>query len=91
MASTTAVAAEIGGRIEPRPTGRALGLAQFCPPQQRPALVGVLACGAILGAIFWSNIRYFVYVWSTDENYSHRFLVPLISMYFAREAAQWLR
>ena len=38
--------------------------------------------------LFWQNIRHFVLVWSTDENYSHGFLVPLISLYFANEAAR---
>jgi len=27
-------------------------------------------------------------VWANDENYSHGFLVPLISLYFANEAAK---
>ena len=31
---------------------------------------------------------HFVFVWTTDENYSHGFLVPLISLYFANQAAQ---
>ena len=34
------------------------------------------------------NIRHFLLVWSTDENYSHGFLVPFISLYFANEAAR---
>ena len=42
----------------------------------------------LLGLLFWQNIRHFVLVWSTDENYSHGFLVPLISLYFANEAAR---
>jgi exosortase len=41
-----------------------------------------------VGVIFWANIRHFVLIWSTDENYSHGFLVPFISLYFANEAAR---
>jgi exosortase len=36
--------------------------------------------------IYFANLRHFVYTWITDENYTHGFLVPLISLYFAREA-----
>lgn len=50
--------------------------------------LGTVACLALLGLTFYSTLRYMVYVWSTDENYSHGFLVPLISLYFANEAAR---
>ena len=33
--------------------------------------------------MFWNNSDHFYYAWTTDENYSHGFLVPLISLYFA--------
>jgi exosortase len=42
----------------------------------------------LLVAAFWSNICHFVFTWKDDENYSHGFLVPLLSLYFAREAAR---
>jgi exosortase len=42
----------------------------------------------LLGAMFRTNILHFVTVWATDENYSHGFLVPLIALYFANEAAR---
>jgi exosortase len=42
----------------------------------------------LLGAVFWANLRHFAYVWATDGNYSHGFLVPLMSLYFANEAAR---
>jgi exosortase len=45
-------------------------------------------CLGLFAALFWANLRHFAYTWSTDENYSHGFLVPLISLYFAREAAK---
>jgi len=37
--------------------------------------------------IFGDSFRHFYYVWTTDENYSHGFLVPLISLYFANRLA----
>ena len=53
---------------------------------RRDATIGAVACLAILGFMYLSNLRHFVDTWSTDENYSHGFLVPLLSLYFAREA-----
>lgn len=55
------------------------------------ALLTLLAAGtsvALLAALFWSAITHMVYMWSSDENYSHGFLVPLISVYFASLAAK---
>src|SRR5262245_7177086 len=57
-------------------------------PEQRKVLLGALACLGILGLTFQVNLRHFLHAWSTDENYSHGFLVPLISLYFANEAAK---
>ncbi len=37
--------------------------------------------------MFWDNLGHFYYVWTTDENYSHGFLVPLICLYFANQVA----
>jgi exosortase len=54
----------------------------------RAALVGAAACLALLARIFWPNLRHFAYTWATDENYSHGFLVPLLGLYFADEAAR---
>jgi EpsI family protein len=51
-------------------------------------LIGAAGCLAVLGVLFRANLLHFVYTWSTDENYSHGFLVPLISLYFANEAAR---
>jgi exosortase len=56
-------------------------------PEDRPVLAGALASLAVLALIFSSNLRHFVFSWSTDENYSHGFLVPFISLYFANQAA----
>jgi exosortase len=50
--------------------------------------VGAGSCLALLGWAFWSDLRDMVHTWSTDGNYSHGFLVPLISLYFARDVAR---
>ncbi len=51
-------------------------------------MAGVLAGLGLLVALFAPTLEHFVRTWSTDENYSHGFLVPLISLYFANEAAR---
>ncbi len=51
-------------------------------------LTGASVCFGLLGLIFNANLRQFVYVWSNDGNYSHGFLVPLISLYFATQAGR---
>jgi exosortase len=58
------------------------------PGEARVMLLGGIGCLALLGLVFWESLRHLVYVWATDENYSHGFLVPLISLYFANEAAR---
>lgn len=58
----------------------------FQERESRHAVIGATACLACLAIMYASNLRHFVYTWSTDENYSHGFLVPLLSLYFAREA-----
>ncbi len=60
----------------------------FDDPSRRVAVVGAGLAVGLLIAMFWPNVMHFVYVWSSDENYSHGFLVPLISLYFANEAAR---
>jgi exosortase len=62
--------------------------AALARPETRPTLVGGAACAGLLGAIFWPNLQHFAATWATDENYSHGFLVPLLSLYFANEAAR---
>ncbi len=51
-------------------------------------IAGAAGCFGLLGLTFWASLRHFVYAWTTDENYSHGFLVPLISLYFANQAAR---
>ena len=71
------------------PTGLPTLIRQvWARPGERLILAGGAGCLALLGLIFWPNLRHFVFVWSTDGNYSHGFLVPLISLYFANQAAQ---
>ena len=49
-------------------------------PPRGPPLPGLLACVGLLGALtFLPTLQYLVFVWSTDDNYSHGFLVPLIA------------
>jgi exosortase len=56
--------------------------------ERRTQILGAaLLCG-LLGVMYAANLRHFVYTWSTDDNYTHGFLVPLLSLYFAREAAK---
>ncbi len=61
------------------------GLAAPGGPARGAAL---LVCAGLFVAIFQDNLLHFVKVWTTDENYSHGFLVPLISLYFAGQAAR---
>lgn len=57
------------------------------PPISRAGWAGVAASLGLLGLLFGANLRHFVLMWQTDENYGHGFLVPFIALYFAREAA----
>jgi len=56
-------------------------------PATRSLWLAGLAGVGLLVVMFWPSLTYMVYTWSTDDNYSHGFLVPLISLYFAREAS----
>ena len=57
-------------------------------PEGRITLLGAFGCLALLFLIFGPNLRHFLYVWTIDENYSHGFLVPFISLYFLNQAAE---
>jgi exosortase len=52
-------------------------------PRYRPFWCGALVCIWLFRELFRNNLDHFYYAWTTDENYSHGFLVPLISLYFA--------
>ncbi len=51
-----------------------------------PMHLGILVCSGALAVLYAANLLHFVFTWSTDENYSHGFLVPLLALYFGREA-----
>lgn len=53
----------------------------------RVSILGGLACLALFGLLFRDNLWHFFYAWTTDDNYSHGFLVPLLSLYFAGQVA----
>lgn len=57
-------------------------------PAHRVTLYGGLACLALFGLLFQDSLGHFYYAWTTDDNYSHGFLVPLLSLYFANLVAQ---
>ena len=90
MTSSTVVTtprSPASNRSEPPPL-LALVLAAIGHPEGRITLLGTAGAVGLLVAMFWSNILHFAFIWASDENYSHGFLVPLISVYFANEAAR---
>jgi exosortase len=50
--------------------------------------MGVAVCVGLFVLVFQEVLGQFCYSWSTDENYSHGFLVPFISIYFAYQVAR---
>ena len=56
-------------------------------PERRIGLISGIVCLGMFLCIFRDNLGHFYYAWTTDENYSHGFLVPLISLYFANRVA----
>jgi exosortase len=57
-------------------------------PEKRLYWAGVVVCIGLFTRLFWNNLGHFYYAWTTDENYSHGFLVPMISLYFAAQVAR---
>ena len=55
--------------------------------KRRHLFIFILIYLCVFAYIFGDTFRHFYYVWTTDENYSHGFLVPLISLYFANRLA----
>lgn len=55
-------------------------------PRDRSVWVGAVACTAVFAFLFREVLWSFYYAWTTDENYSHGFVVPLIALYFADQA-----
>ena len=88
MATTSVLPSSERPQRPARPPDPALFQEAWAHAETRPALLGAAGCLALLALIFWPSLRHFAYVWATDANYSHGFLVPLLSLYFAREAAR---
>jgi exosortase len=57
-------------------------------PGDRPFWFGALACTALYLLLFRDVLWHFYFSWTTDENYSHGFLVPLLAIYFANQASR---
>lgn len=74
---------------EPRPWNLAALLRRsLAEPADRPMWWGVTACATMYLLLFRDVLWHFYYSWTTDENYSHGFLVPLIALYFADHATR---
>ena len=56
--------------------------------QQWGSWTGAVLCSGLFICLFWANLGHFYHAWTVDENYSHGFLVPLISLYFANQVAR---
>src|SRR3974390_3075123 len=66
-------------------TLKGLVLMALSDPSGRVTVLGGLACLLLFGMMFRDNLWHFYYAWTTDDNYSHGFLVPLLSLYFASQ------
>ncbi|WP_337176029.1 exosortase/archaeosortase family protein [Paludisphaera sp.] len=54
-------------------------------PANRPTALAATACVALLALLFRDTLEHFYRAWTTEDNYSHGFLVPLLSLYFAAQ------
>ena len=86
--SIPAPASEQAPPQKPAPALVVLLREAYDDPGQRVTLFGASIGLVLLCLIYRSNLAHFYYAWTTDDNYSHGFLVPLISLYFANLAAQ---
>lgn len=66
-------------------------LAAVSEPKNRPVVLGAALCLILFIGLFQESLWHFQYAWTTDDNYSHGFLVPLISLYFAARVFQTRR
>ncbi len=64
---------------------RTLGFPGLQNPGELRYGIGIVVCLVLFVRLFWDSFGHFYYHWTTDENYSHGFLVPLISLYFANQ------
>jgi exosortase len=74
--------------LQERPHLHRLVFSAVRDPVQCKFIVGAAVCLALFGIIFRANLWHFYYAWTTDDNYSHGFLVPLLSLYFASQVVQ---
>ena len=93
MTATPRTASPEGPNRSPAPTRRPPALVALLTDawettEGRTSLLGAAIGLGLLSLIFFSNFLHFAISWSSDENYSHGFLVPLISLYFANLAAE---
>jgi exosortase len=69
----------------PNPTLLAVFSQAVRNPAQRVTVIGGLICLTLYSIVFQDNLEHFYYAWTSDDNYSHGFLVPLLSLYFASQ------
>ena len=74
---------------DPRPWNlAALFRRSLAEPADRPIWWAAAACLSLFLLLFRDVLWLFYHSWTTDENYSHGFLVPLIALYFADQATR---
>jgi len=73
------------------PTLAAALAAAVADPKNRVMVAGAGVCVGLFVLLFQESLWHFHYAWTTDDNYSHGFLVPLISLYFAARVFQTKR
>lgn len=88
MAVTSRDTQVVRGGDQQSPALLQLILGDLADPKQRLFWCGAIICIALFKRLFQTNLDHFYYAWTTDENYSHGFLVPLISLYFATLVAR---
>jgi exosortase len=57
-------------------------------PAQRLTAIGGFICLILFCMLFRDSLYHFAFIWRTDDNYSHGFLVPFLSLYFASQVAR---
>jgi exosortase len=88
MAALSEAPAQRPAKVDQPGNLLALFRRSMADPSDRPIWIGALACTLLYAALFRDVLWHFYYAWTTDENYSHGFLVPLIALYFADQAAR---
>jgi exosortase len=64
----------------------ARGLAR--PLLQQPVRAGLAAAGLLLFiSCYWTTLQSLLHRWNTDPNYSHGYIVPLVSLYLWHQAS----